>query len=159
MQLKRETKSLTPQAQLRALIERLDPQAQKLMRLVRTAIRKRFPTANELVYDYRTSLVVGYSPTDRGIESIVALAARPDGVRLYFHGTRLPDPKKLLLGSGKATRFIRLESARQLSDPDVKAFIAAAIDQAKIPFPSSGKGEVILRSAAAEKQARRRSTK
>ena len=118
-------------------------------------MRKRFPTANELAYDYGSSVVIGYSPTDRGIDAIVALAARSDAVRLYLSpGPQLPDPKGILQGSGKATRFIEVEAASRLAHPDVKALIAAAVELAKIPLPSSGKGSVIIRTGAAKKRAR-----
>jgi hypothetical protein len=150
----------TPEAQLRSYINRSDPKDQKLFRSVRAAVRKRFPTANELAYDYNSFFVVAYSPTDRGIEGIVSFAARADGVRLYFmHGPQLPDPKRLLLGSGKQARFIRLERARQLAHPDVEALIVAAIARAKVPLPSKGKGRLIIRTAAAKQRSRRRPTK
>ena len=155
-----DSKKPTPEAQLRSYIDRFDPKDQKLIRSVRAAVRKRFPTANELAYDYSSHVVIGYSPTDQGIDAIVAIAARADGVRLYFsQGPQLPDPKKLLLGSGKQTRFIQVEAASQLAHPDVEALIAAAIDQARVPLPSKGKGSLIMRGDAAKKPPRRRPSK
>src|SRR5262245_12817517 len=137
MTAKRESKEPAPETQLRSYIARLDPKNQKLIRSVRAAVRKRFPTANELAYDYTRFCVIGYSPTVRGIDSIVALAARTTGVSLYFsQGPQLPDPKRLLLGSGKQTRFVQVEAASRLAHPDVEALIAATIDQARIPLSS-----------------------
>ena len=119
----------------------------KLFRSVRAALRKRFPTANELEYDYGHSFVISYSPTENGIDGIVALSARADGVFLYFNqGPKLDDPKKLLQGKAKQTRFIPIESVRRLSDPDIEAFIAATIKNAKIPFPAKGKGGLIVKT-------------
>ena len=153
----------TPEAQLQSFYDRFDPKHQKFIRSVRAALRKRFPTANELVYDYSSFFVIGYSPTDRGIDAIVSIAARADRVDLYFnHGPQLPDPKKLLLGSGKQTRFVRVEAAKQLAHPDIEAFIAAAIDHASVPLPSEGKGSLIIKTnktLAAKKRPRRRPTK
>jgi hypothetical protein len=160
MTVKRDTSEPTAEDQLRSYIERLDPKNQKLARSVRAAIRKRFPTANELAYDYKTFVVIGYSPTDKGIDGIVAIAARDTGVFLYFsQGPQLPDPKRILLGKGKQTRFIQVETASRLAHPDVEALIAATIDQAKIPFPSTGKGSLIIKSNAAKKQPGRKATK
>jgi hypothetical protein len=123
-------------------------------------VRKRFPTANELAYDYSHALVIGYSPADRGIDAIVAVRACATGVSLYFsQGPQLPDPKRLLRGSGKQTRFIQLEAASQLAHLDVEALIAAAIDQARVPLPSKGKGSLIIKSDGAEKPPRRRPSK
>lgn len=149
-------KKPAPEAQLRHFISRFDPKEQKLIRAVRMAVRKRFPAANELVYDYRDSVVIGYSPTDKGIDAIVATAARSDGVRLYFtNGPRLPDPKSLLLGPGKQTRYIPVEAASRLAHPDVKALMAAATEAAAVRLPSRGKGTLIIQSAAAKKRPRR----
>ena len=86
----------------------------------------------------------------------MSIAARANGVGLCFiYGASLPDPNKLLLGSGKQTRFIRLESASVLARPAVRALVAAAIDQANIPLPTSGRGKLIIRSVSAKQKPRR----
>jgi hypothetical protein len=76
-----------------------------------------------------------------------------------MQGPQLPDPKKLLMGSGKQTRFIRLEAARQLAHPDVEALIAAAIDHAGVPLPSKGRGRLVIRTFGAKKRPRRKLAK
>jgi hypothetical protein len=119
-------------------------------------VRRRFPTANELAYDYPHSVVIGYSPTQRGIEAIVAIAARADGVFLYLsNGPSLPDPKRLLQGSGKQTRFIRVDSVARLQHPDVEALIVAAIEHATVPLSSKGKGKLIIQASALKRRPRR----
>jgi hypothetical protein len=159
----RGARASTPAAQLQSFNDRFDPNHQKFISSVRAGLRKRFPTANELAYDYSSFFVIGYSPTDRGIESIVSMAARADRVDLYFNnGPRLPDPKKLLRGSGKQTRFIRLETARQLADPDVEGLISAAVDLSSIPLATEGKGTLIIKTnktGEAKKPQRRKSAK
>jgi hypothetical protein len=155
--LKPAGNELSPEAELRSFINRFDPKEQKLFRSVRAAIRKRFPTVNELAYEYPDSVVISYSPTDRGIEGIVAIAARADGVFLHLsHGPQLPDPKKLLQGPGKQTRFIRVDAAGQVGHPDVEALIVAAIDHATVPLPSKGKGKLIIQSSASRRRPRRK---
>jgi len=140
----------TPEAQLKASIATLDPKTQKLLRSVRTAVRKRFPTLNELAYQYATSIVIAYSPTDRGIEGIVSIAARADGVRLYLNqGVKLPDPTGILLGSGRQTRYIQVGAASQVADPDVETLIALAVEQASVAVPSKGRGTLVIKSGGA----------
>ena len=56
----------TPEAQLQSFYDRFDPAHQKFIRMVQAAVRKRLPTANELVYDYASFFVISYSPTDKG---------------------------------------------------------------------------------------------
>lgn len=90
----------------------------------------------------------------------MSIALRADGVSLYFmNGPQLPDPKGLLLGSGKQVRYIRVEAARQLAHPDLEALIAAAIDRSSVPMPSKGRGRLILRGPAAKQQTRRRTAR
>lgn len=151
---------LSPEAELRSFIDKFEPKEQKVFRSLRAALRKRFPTLNELAYEYPDSIVLGYSPTNRGIEAVVAIAVRADGVFLHLsHGPQLPDPKKLLQGSGKQTRFIRIDAAGQLGDPDVEALIVAAIGHATVPVPSGGTGKLVIQSSASRRQSRRKSTK
>ncbi|MBV8503075.1 MAG: hypothetical protein JO006_15330 [Paucibacter sp.] len=158
MTVELSTSEPSPEALLQSYIDRLDAKNRKLALSVRAAVRKRFPTANELAYDYKSFCVIGYSPTDHGIDSIVAIAARTTGVFLYFsQGPQLPDPNKLLRGSGKQVRFVQLESASRLSHPDVEALIAATVDQARIPLPPTGKGSLIIMSNGAKRKSRSKS--
>lgn len=160
MTVKPDSKESTPDTQLRAYIDKLEPKNQKLFRSVRAAVRKRFPTANELAYDYGDALVIGYAPADHGIDAIVALRASATGVFLYFsQGPQLPDPQNLLRGTGKQVRFIQLESASQLAHPDVTALIAATIEQARVPLPADGKGSLIIKSNSEKKPSRRKPSK
>lgn len=142
--------SASPEAALRALVARFEPKRQRLFRAVRTAVRKRLPTANELVYDYGNALVVSYSPSERGIEAVVAIRATADGVALYFHqGPKIPDPTRRFTGSSKETRSLEVTAARELADPEIEAFFTAAIRLAKTPLPASGKGTLLIKETAA----------
>jgi hypothetical protein len=150
----------TPAAQLRGLVARLPLPQQRLLRAVRTALRRRFPTANELVYDYGRFVVLSYSSTTRGIDAVVALAGRPDGVVLYLNqGPALPDPHGLLRGSGKATRHLPIVAGGQLSHPHVRALLTAAAQQAPVRLPATGKGRLLVVATAAAAAAGRAKTK
>ena len=143
--------------QLAAFIRKFSPVEQRLIRAVRKALRTRFPTANELVYDNYNFFVIGYSPTERPSDAIVSMAARANGVGLCFiHGAKLPDPNKILLGSGNQTRFIRIDSPEIFERPEVKALVAAAIAQARVPVPAAGRGKLIIRSVSAKQRPRRK---
>jgi hypothetical protein len=73
----------------------------------------------------------------------------------FIHGARLPDPEKVLLGSGKQTRFVRLESAAVLSRPQVQTLLQSAVAQARVPFPASGSGGLVIRSVSTKQRPRR----
>lgn len=124
---------------------------------MRAAVRRRLPTANELVWDNYNFFVIGYSPTERPTDSILSIAARANGIGLCFiHGASLPDPKALLQGSGRQTRFIRVASAGHLSQPDVEDLIEAAISRATTPLPATGHGKLVIRSVSAKQRPRQR---
>jgi hypothetical protein len=87
----------------------------------------------------------------------VSIAAGANGVGLCFiHGARLPDPEGVLLGSGKQTRFMRVESVDGLSRPQVQALLDAAAARARTPMPESGRGKLIIRSVSVKQRPRRK---
>jgi hypothetical protein len=149
-------KAAAPEAQVKAFIGKFAPKNQTLIRAVRRALRKRFPTAYELVYDNYNFFVIGYGPSERPSESILSIAAGANGVGLCFlYGATLRDPTKVLLGSGKQTRFIRVPSIAVLSQPAVAALIDAAESQSETPFARSGRNTLIIRSISGKQRPRR----
>ena len=145
------------EAQLRSLIAKFTPAHLRLIGAIRRWLRKRLPTAHELVYEYRDWFVISYSPNEHGYEGVLAIRGSADGVRLYFNqGKELPDPAKLLQGSGKQTRSINLEGASTLARPEVARLIDEAIARNRMPFARAGRGSVVIRSASAKQRRRRR---
>jgi len=149
----------TGEQQLAGFIKKFDSKNAALIRSVRKVLRKRLPTANELVYDNYNFFVIGYCSTERPSDCILSIAAGANGVGLsFYHGAALPDPNKLLLGSGSQNRFIRIESAATLTRPEVEELIAAAIAQAKGPLPGSCKGKLVIRSISKKQKPRRKAS-
>ena len=151
---------VSAETQLKSFTDKFDPKHQAVIRSARKALRKRFSTATELVYDNYNFFVIGYGPTERPSDSIISIAAAANGVGLCFiHGASLPDPAGILQGSGKQTRFVRLPSAEILQKPEVQALLQAAADRAKVPMPMRGKGKLIIRSISAKQRPRRKAVK
>ena len=150
----------SPAKQVAGFIAKFDPAVAKLIRSSRTAMRKRLPTALELVYDNYNFLAIGYSASERASDCVVSLAAGANGVSLsFYYGATLPDPDGILLGSGNQNRFVRLESAATLSKPAVEALIRAALAQARVPMPTSGRATTIVKSISAKQRPRRAATR
>ena len=145
------------EAQVRSLIDRFAPAHQRLIGAMRRSLRKRLPTAHEVVYEYRDCFVISHSPNERGYEGVLAIRASADGVKLYFNrGKGLPDPEKLLRGSGNQTRWIPMEGASTLARPAVARLIDEAIARNRVPFARTGRGPVVIHSAPAKPRRRRR---
>ncbi len=142
--------------QLAGFIDKFDPAIAKLIRSCRAALRRRFPTAIELVYDNYNFFVIAFASSERTSDCFISLASYARGVRLFFvNGAKLPDPHQILEGSGKQVRSIRVLAAVDLSKPEVEALFQAATAQAKVPLPSKGKGGTIIKSISAKQRPRR----
>lgn len=143
--------------QLTSFIARFAPGHQAVIRAARRALRKRFPTATELVYDNYNFFVIGFGPNERPSDCLVSITGAANGVGLCFiRGATLPDPGKMLLGSGKQTRFIRLPSAKVLEQPEVQTLLRIAAERAKTPMPAKGPGRLIIRLVSAKQRPRRK---
>jgi hypothetical protein len=142
----------TAEAELRRLVDKFSPDHQRLIGAIRRSLRKRLPTAHEVVYEYRDAFVISHSPNEHGYEGVLAIRGSADGVRLYFNrGKALPDPEKLLKGSAQA-RWIQVEGASTLARPAVAHLIDEAIARNHVPFAPTGRGTVVIRSASARQR-------
>ncbi len=149
--------AISPARQLNTLIARFDPAIRRLVREARAKLRRRLPTAIELVYDNYNALAIAFASSERQSDVIVTLAVYARGVNLYFiYGVALADPHRLLIGSGNQGRFIRLESAAMLDRPEIDELVAAAIAETDSPLPRSGRGYVVIKSVSPKKRPRRR---
>ena len=146
----------TPAQQLQGFIAKFDPGLGMQIRQCRSALRKRFPTANELVYDNYNFFVIGYCTTERPSDCVVSLAANSKGIGLsFYHGATLPDPHRILQGSGNQNRFVRLDGVAALSRTEVQELLDAAEAQADPPFVKAGSGKLIIRSISEKQRPRR----
>lgn len=146
----------SPAQQLAGFVAKFDPAVATVIRAARRALRRRLPTAVELVYDNYNFFVIGFCATERASDCIVSLAAAANGVGLsFYNGASLPDPEGILLGGGKQNRFVRLRSAATLREPAVEALLRAAVARAKTPLPSTGRGYTIIKSVSAKQRPRR----
>jgi len=143
--------------QLAGFIAKFDAKDQKRLRAARKIWREWFPTANELVYDNYNFLVIGYCSTEKATDCIGSLAAAAGLLNLNFPyvGASLPDPAKILRGSGGKNRFLRIESVHDFSRPEVKAVIDAAVKHLGTPLAKNGKGKLIIRAVVPKQRPRR----
>jgi Domain of unknown function (DU1801) len=117
-----------PEVQIKRLLEPFRPEVRDLAQYARRFLQAKMRGGYELVYDNYDALAFGYSPTERTSEAVIHLAVYAKYVKLGFnHGTALPDPKKLLGGSGKFARQIRISSPEQLQRPVLGALLSHAL--------------------------------
>jgi hypothetical protein len=149
--------SLSAEAQLEAFLEKYTPAMARQARAARKKMRARYPHAIEMVYDNYNALVIGYCPTERPSEAIFSLAFLPDHVSLCFlqNAGVLPDPDKLLLGSGNTARHIKLKVPEDLDHQAIKALMKEAEARAKVSFDKNTEARLVIRSISAKQRPRK----
>lgn len=146
----------SPEAQLASFIDKFTPEIAALTHATLTKMRKRYPTALELVYDNYNALAIGFSPTERASDGIFSIAVYPRWINLFFlQGRTLADPKRLLKGNGNVVRHIQLPNATTLDNKDVQSLMKEAAAVARVPFPPKGEHRLIIKSVAAKQRPRR----
>ena len=149
-------KGLSPKTQLDTFIDRFTPEIAALTRAVLEKMRARLPGAVEMVYDNTYALVVGFGPTDRASDAPFSIAVYPRWINLFFlEGAFLPDPQKVLKGSGNVVRHIRIDEAGDLDSPAIQALMKEALKRAEKPFDKRAPGRMVIKAIAAKQRPRR----
>ena len=142
--------------QLASFIAKFTPEVAALARSILAAMRVRYPTAIELVYDNYNALAIGFGPSEKTSQAIFSIAVFPRWVSLFFlQGKQLPDPEGILQGSGNVARHIRLPSAGRLDELSVKNLMQEATARAVVPFFAHGAPRLIIKSISAKQRPRR----
>jgi hypothetical protein len=142
--------------QLASFIAKFSPEVDALARSILAAMRERYPTAIEMIYDNYNALAIGFGPTERPSQAIFSIAVFPNWVSLFFlQGKGLPDPDGILEGSGNVARHIRLPSPGRLDELSVKKLMQEATATATIPFAAVGVPRLIIKSISAKQRPRR----
>src|SRR5262249_4086924 len=98
---KAASRETTPRAQLDAFIDRYSAEVAKQGRTAFAKMRKLLPAGTVLVYDNYNALAIGFGPGEQSSKIVFSIALYPRWVSLFFaKGVGLPDPHRLLKGSG-----------------------------------------------------------
>jgi hypothetical protein len=152
-------KATTPEKQLASFIDKYSPEVAAVAREALEKMRARLPGVVELVYDNYNALAIGFGPSEKTSELIFSIALYPRWVSLFFtQGAALPDPNKLLQGSGKKIRHIVLDDATTLDKPAVRSLISHALKLAPVKIDSKAPGRIVIKSVLAKQRPRRAGT-
>jgi hypothetical protein len=146
----------TPAQQLGSFLAKFDPRVAASARAALAQLRKKLPGAIELVYDNYNALAIGFGPSEKASEAIFSIAVFPRWVSLFLlQGAKLPDPDKVLKGSGTRARHIVLSDRKILEQPAVKKLMALALKSAKKPLDPKQRRRLIVKSVSAKQRPRR----
>ena len=142
--------------QVAQFMARYDPAVAAVARAVLRRLRARLPGAVEIVYDNYNALVIGFGPTDRTSEAILSIALYPRWVSLFFlRGAVLPDPERVLKGSGSRVRHVVLDDAKVLDRPAIRVLIGHALANSPKPLDAGRVHRMVVKSVSAKQRPRR----
>jgi hypothetical protein len=146
----------TDERRFRDFLTEFEPGVAALGRAAVARLRLLLPSADVMIYDNYNFLVAGFSPNERASDAVVSIAMSARGVSLCFlRGASLPDPQRILRGSGSRVRNIRLGSIADLDKPEVAMLIDLARATAPVPFDETRTGRFYVKSVSAKKRPRR----
>ena len=119
-------RSTPPTRTLKEMLAPYPREVQSLARATRALMMDVLPKVKETVDSSGPYITYGYAPGYKGVVSYITVSQT--GVKLgVARGTSLPDPKKLLKGSGKANRHVVIKTADDLETPGLRQLIRAAL--------------------------------
>ena len=121
-----------PSPVLLSYLESYEPHVSDLTLAAREVVLEEAPEAIESIFKgYAVS--IGFSFTGKPIkDGFCHVVTYTSYVNLGFNrGALLPDPNKVLVGTGKLIRHIALRSEKDLNRSFVRRYLQAAIEQAK----------------------------
>ena len=147
----------SPRSQLAAFIRKYSPRIAAEGRAALTTMRAALPGSTQFVYDNFQWLVVGFGPTDRPSDAVFSIIFTPKWITLCFlqDASTLPDPERLLRGSGNVVRSVRLSSAKDLKTPTLRALIRSAIARDWGPVRRAARSRIVIRAIATRQRSRR----
>ena len=120
-----------PDPRLLEFLSAYDRSIVDLALALRAMVLEAAPEAVEAIYDAYSAVAIGFSFTGKPLkDGFCHIVTYADHVNLGFNrGAQLPDPRKLLKGSGKQIRHLSLNKPADLDAPHLRKFLRAAIDQ------------------------------
>lgn len=114
---------------IESFLQNYPAEVQELMRVAQGWVKEVLPNSSEeLALGYK---MIMYKLRPNGRQFVVYLAPYPKHVNLGFlMGTSLPDPDRLLKGTGKTLRHIKIRQGSDLDKAGVREVVEAAWEEA-----------------------------
>jgi hypothetical protein len=119
-----------PPKELLDLLKRYDRGVQELTLALRELVLEELaPCCEYIVEVYIVSIL--YGPTHRMKDGICYIGVIKDHVNLGFlRGSELADPQRILEGTGKQMRHIKIRNMSDLQRPAIRAYLQEACERA-----------------------------
>src|SRR5580658_4221430 len=124
----------SPDRRLLSYLAVYDPHVADLTLALREVVLEEAPEAMESIAK-GYAVAIGFSFTGKPLkDGFCHVVTYSSHVNLGFnHGAQLPDPNKVLFGSGKSIRHITIRSEHELNKAVVRRYLQMAIERANRP--------------------------
>lgn len=119
-----------PDRRLLGYLAAYDPHVSSLALALRDMVLEEAPEAIESIAK-GYAVAIGFSFTGKPMkDGFCHVVTYSSYVNLGFnHGAQLPDPARILAGTGKSIRHIRIRNHDDLERPVIRRYLQAAIEQ------------------------------
>ena len=108
------------------IVSKVSPHARHLAEQARSLIQVVYPAVVEVPWPKQRVIGYGVGPKKMS-EHFCYLSVSQDHINVGFmYGAELPDPEKLLEGTGKLLRHVRITQMDQLANPALRQLIEVA---------------------------------
>ena len=111
-----------PTESLRAWLEKLPAEKKPIVEALRKLLESVAPLARESIYHD----ALWYGPLNSGYPIFYITVFQAHVNLGFFFGGFVPDPEKLLVGSGKRMRHIKITSVQETENPAIASLLAQA---------------------------------
>jgi hypothetical protein len=109
-----------------AFLSSYSREAREIALCLRTLVLEVFPEAVEQIDPKSGIIAYGYNRTYQGF--VCAIAPHMKHVNLMFsRGAAIPDPAKMLVGTGKQARHVKIKSEAETENPALRLLLQEAI--------------------------------
>jgi len=104
----------------------VNPKVEELARGAKSLIVDVMPDVVEVTWPRQKIIGYGVGPKKMS-EQFCYIAVLKERINLgFYYGADLPDPAKLLEGTGKSLRHVKISELEQLSDPELRKLVEVA---------------------------------
>ena len=143
-------------AALETFLSPFDDDVAEIVHALRDRVLGVMPNAHEFVWDATNAVSLVYTPTRRWQDGICHVATYSRHANLGFNdGAALPDPLRLLEGSGTRIRHVSFCSVDEVSSaPWVADYLRAALTNAGVDADVGDGGTTVRESAGPKRRPR-----
>ncbi len=120
-----------------------------------------YPDCNELIYDNYNALAFGWSPSDKVGDTFCSIAVGRTTMNIHFGfywGSKIADPRKILLGQGNQYRYILVKNKKDFPQIYIKKLVKEAYAYSFARLKDGKqlvKGQTITKSISAKKRGKK----